>query len=86
MLKSALSSISMLALASACSQREQAWIVVDMEMPDGEPAQMAFNNPAVPDMTLAECRSSLDEARPNLEAAVAANPGCAGIASNRSAA
>jgi hypothetical protein len=53
---------------------ERAWIVLDMEMPNGQPAQMAFNNPNLPDMTLAECKSSLNAAMPSLKAAVDAEP------------
>jgi hypothetical protein len=54
--------------------REQAWIVVDMEKPSGEATQMAFNNPGVPDMTLAECQASIARAGPTLEAAIQADP------------
>ena len=60
---------SALALAFAgCreAEPEQAWIVVDLVRPDGQPAQVAFNNPDAPDMTLAECKSTLQEALPTL--------------------
>ena len=72
------SCVSILLYAVSCGQREQAWVVVDMEMPGGEPAQMAFNNPQVPDMTLAECKASLEGAMPTLKAAIAAEPRLSG--------
>ncbi len=48
------------------AEREQAWIVVDLARPDGQPAQVAFNNPDAPNMTLAECKSTLQDALPTL--------------------
>lgn len=54
--------------SSGCEQAEQkqAWIVVHLVTPDGQPAQVAFNNPDAPDMTLAECKSTLEAALPTL--------------------
>ncbi|MGI6852063.1 hypothetical protein [Mesorhizobium sp. 1B3] len=52
-------------LSAACSAAladEKAWIVVDLERPDGKSVQRAFDNPAVPDMTLKECEDSLQSA------------------------
>lgn len=46
-------------LMSSCGPRGQAWIVLSFEMEDGQPAQMAFNNAAMPDMTEDECKKAI---------------------------
>jgi hypothetical protein len=58
--------------AAACEGRSKAWIVVAFQASDGQPVEMAFNNPNVPDMTLAECEESLADATPIVERAARA--------------
>lgn len=53
----------------SCGERAQAWIVLSYEMEDGQPAQMAFNNPAMPDMTEDECKRALPSAVDSLSKA-----------------
>ena len=53
-------------LLAGCSDPDPVWIVVDFKRPDGTNGQMAFNNPAVPDMTLEDCKGSLQDALPTL--------------------
>ena len=60
--------------ASACREREQAWIVVELENPGGPPIQMAFNNPRVPNMTLTECERSIPNALPKLQEGIEGRP------------
>ena len=59
-------SLSLLAPASGCSDDPNAWIVVELKLVNGKTAQMAFRNPAVPDITLEECRKTLKGALPTL--------------------
>ncbi|GAA3075690.1 hypothetical protein GCM10010520_23470 [Rhizobium viscosum] len=55
------------ALLAACSGKsDKVWIVVDFTDASGRPAQMAFDNPSVPDMTLADCEGALPSAGPTL--------------------
>ncbi|MBB3967185.1 hypothetical protein [Rhizobium metallidurans] len=55
------------AMLAACSGKsDKVWIVVDFTDASGRPAQMAFDNPSVPDMTLADCEGSLSSAGPTL--------------------
>lgn len=62
-------------LISSCGERAQAWIVLSFEMQDGQPAQMAFNNPRVPDMTEEECKGALSNAVGSLiQAAIQKEP------------
>jgi hypothetical protein len=66
-------------LLMACSGKsEKVWIVVDLIAPNGQPAQMAFNNPAVPDMTMAGCEGSLQAAMPALLQGIGSKPESAG--------
>jgi hypothetical protein len=50
----------------ACNQGQKVWIVLDFITEDGQSAQMAFDNPALPDITLKECEESLEEATQSL--------------------
>jgi hypothetical protein len=61
-------------LMAGCSKDETAWVVVELIRPDGTKAQMVFNNPSVPDMTLAECESSLEGAVPTLKEGIESKP------------
>lgn len=45
---------------------ETAWIVLNFKMPDGKPAQMAFDNPSAPNITLQDCEAALPVAQTNL--------------------
>lgn len=55
------------ALLAACSGKsEKIWIVVDFTDASGRPTRMAFDNPSVPDMTLADCEGALPSAGPTL--------------------
>lgn len=49
------------------SQEPSAWIVASLKMKDGQPGEMAFNNPSVPDMTLEDCEKTLPEALPMIK-------------------
>ncbi len=61
-------------MASSCGD-EQAWIVLEFKLKNGGPAEMAFNNPSSPDITLSECKAALDQASANLiDAAVKRAP------------
>jgi hypothetical protein len=51
---------------TSCSKANKVWIVVHLQMTDGTTSEMSFDNPAVPDITLQECKDSLDTARPTL--------------------
>ena len=51
---------------SACFDAKKVWIVVELTMPDGSSASMAFNNPSVPDLTIKECEDSISAATPRL--------------------
>jgi hypothetical protein len=44
----------------------KVWIVVNVTVPKGTAASMAFNNPSAPNMTLEECKASLSGAVPHL--------------------
>jgi hypothetical protein len=68
----------MMAACSAASAAEKAWIVVDLQMPDGTSAQMAFDNPAVPDMTLKDCEGALESATPTLMEHISKQPATKG--------
>ncbi len=60
MQKVALFSLMMLLGAHAdINAQDQAWIVLDSLFNNSKPAQMAFNNPAFPDITESECTKSL---------------------------
>jgi hypothetical protein len=62
-------------LLSACSGKpDKVWIVVDLVDPNGRPAQMSFDNPAVPDMTLADCEGALSSAVPTLLQGIESKP------------
>lgn len=50
----------------AQASKEKTWIVLSLKISDGVPAEMAFDNPALPDITLEECKASLPQAVPNL--------------------
>ena len=45
---------------------EQAWVVLEFRTTDGEDAEMAFNNPQNPDITLGECEAMLPEIEKDL--------------------
>jgi hypothetical protein len=58
-----------------CSEKpEKVWIVVDLLGADGRPAQMSFDNPAVPDMTLTDCEGALASAVPTLMQGIESRP------------
>jgi hypothetical protein len=59
-------SIATVAAAYGCTDNPNVWIVVDLKMSDGKTAQMAFRNPAIPDLTLDECERTLEKALPSL--------------------
>ncbi|RDI60144.1 hypothetical protein [Microvirga subterranea] len=42
------------------------WIVLSFEGRNGQPSQMSFNNPAVPDLTLKRCEEILPQIRDSL--------------------
>lgn len=46
-----------------------AWIIATFTGADGRPVEMTFNNPGVPDMTLAECEAALPAATESVVAA-----------------
>lgn len=50
----------------------------NQQMPDGKSAQMAFDNPAVPDMTLKDCEGSLQSATPPLIGHISQQPATTG--------
>jgi hypothetical protein len=52
---------------AACDRQGKPWIIVSFQASDGKPVEMAFDNPRVPDMTLAECEQSLAGATPVVE-------------------
>lgn len=56
-------------------QKTQAWIVLSFKLTNEAPGEMAFNNPAVPDITLDECKAELTNTVPYLiSAAIARQP------------
>ncbi|MCD7111814.1 hypothetical protein LRX75_22565 [Rhizobium sp. DKSPLA3] len=60
---------------AACSDKpEKVWIVVDLIDPAGRPAQMAFDNPRVPDMTMQDCEGALASAVPTLMEGINSRP------------
>jgi hypothetical protein len=61
-------------VAFAGGKTEPVWIVVELKLANGTPSQMSFNNPAVPDMTLAECETALPDAMPTLVSHIASIP------------
>lgn len=58
--------LSLVVPVSGCSDDPSAWIVVELKLVNGKTAQMAFRNPAVPDITLEECDKTLQRALPTL--------------------
>ena len=56
-MKSLKAPLIFLALTS-CGDRTQAWMVVTFSLPDGQSAQMAFNNPD-PSISQDECEQML---------------------------
>lgn len=62
------------ALSGCSDDNAKVWIVVDLQTPAGKPAQMAFDNPSVPDMTLADCEQSLQAAVPTLMQGIESRP------------
>lgn len=56
---------------------DKVWIVVDLQLPNGKPAKMSFDNPSVPDMTLDECEGSKAQALAALSEHVKAATGSA---------
>ena len=67
-----------LCLGSLCFLASEAsakvWIVINVVVPKGTSASMAFNNPSAPNMTLEECKASLDGAVPHLLPVVQQQP------------
>ena len=52
--------LSLALFLCACGQPQKtAWIVLDLTMPYGSPARLAFDNPAEPDMTQQVCNTYL---------------------------
>jgi hypothetical protein len=45
---------------------KKVWIVLEFKTSDGQPAQMTFDNPKVPDTTLSECKSALPKIQDTL--------------------
>ncbi len=66
MITSRWGAILVAAVLASCGKSEKVWIVVDLTEANGRPAQMAFDNPAVPDMTLADCQQALPAAQATL--------------------
>jgi hypothetical protein len=56
----------MLALSACATSKEKIWIVVSLKMSDGKSAEMTFDNPSVPDITLEECKIHLPKAIPTI--------------------
>lgn len=54
------------ASAYAQSENEKVWMVADFADKNGRPAQMSFNNPSLPNLTLKECQGAIENARPFL--------------------
>lgn len=57
-------------LSAYAQGSEKVWMVVDFSSGEGTSSQMSFNNPAVPDATLAECQGAIEAATPGLLAHV----------------
>ncbi len=62
----ALAAATTLFVISGCSDDETAWIVLEFKAQNGNKAEMAFDNPSVPDFTLEECRATLPKVQSNL--------------------
>jgi len=45
---------------------EKVWMVVDFTAGGSRSAQMAFNNPSAPELSLADCQAAIPQATPNL--------------------
>ena len=66
---------ALLAMPTVARAQDQAWIVLEFIFDDGKPAQMAFNNSAVPDTTELECKKSLPNIQQSLvKAAIQKEP------------
>jgi hypothetical protein len=63
----------------AAGRSEKVWMVAQFTDDKGQPMRMSFNNPAVPNMTLAECKTSIDAARPHILEAVRRMPGASAV-------
>ena len=55
-----------LASQANAAGKEKMWIVLNFKTSEGTPAEMAFDNPSVSDITLEECKATLPKAIPNL--------------------
>ncbi len=58
---------------------EKVWLVADFTDDNGRPGKMSFNNPSVPDLSLADCEASLEDARPHIIESVRQAPSALGV-------
>jgi hypothetical protein len=65
--------------AVAADSSEKVWMVAEFVDDNGRAAKMSFNNPAVPDLTLAECKTSIQDARPHILEAVRQTAGASKV-------
>jgi hypothetical protein len=49
-------------ISTSCGERIQAWIVLTFTLPDGQSAQMAFNNPDDSNISKSQCEELLPKA------------------------
>jgi hypothetical protein len=63
----------------AAGNSKKVWIVAEFTDDKGQPMKMSFNNPALPNLTLAECEASIDAARPHILEAVRRMPGASAV-------
>ena len=61
----ALVAATTLFVVSGCSDDEKAWIILEFKTQNGK-AEMSFDNPSVPNITLEECRATLRKVQSNL--------------------
>lgn len=63
---------------SACTGDQKIWIVVSIKKPNGQLAQMSFDDPSATDKDLPSCILSLKNAAPELMEEIEGMPGTKG--------